>query len=58
MHTVLQRSNGNVTAAAKLAERNRTDFYDLMRRPGYSAVTLTPESAIIASRFVPFDTKS
>jgi len=33
---VLQRSSGNVTAAAKLAGRNRTDFYDLMRRHGRS----------------------
>jgi two-component system response regulator GlrR len=33
---VLQRSNGNVSAAAKLAGRNRTDFYDLMRRHGRS----------------------
>jgi two-component system response regulator GlrR len=33
---ILQRSNGTVTAAAKLAGRNRTDFYDLMRRHGRS----------------------
>lgn len=33
---ILQRSNGNVSAAAKLAGRNRTDFYDLMRRHGRS----------------------
>jgi len=33
---VLARSSGNVTAAAKLAGRNRTDFYDLMRRHGRS----------------------
>ena len=36
LQSVLQRSNGNVSAAAKLAERNRTDFYDLMRRHGLS----------------------
>ncbi|MBX3231293.1 MAG: sigma-54-dependent Fis family transcriptional regulator [Labilithrix sp.] len=34
VHAILKRSGGNVTAAAKLAERNRTDFYDLMRRHG------------------------
>jgi two-component system response regulator GlrR len=33
---VLQRSGGNVAVAAKLAGRNRTDFYDLMRRHGRS----------------------
>src|SRR5690606_13319151 len=32
LDAVLARSNGNVTAAAKVAGRNRTDFYDLMRR--------------------------
>ncbi|MEW5742113.1 MAG: sigma-54 dependent transcriptional regulator [Myxococcota bacterium] len=31
---VLARAQGNVTLAAKLAGRNRTDFYDLMRRHG------------------------
>ena len=36
LQAVLTRSNGNVSAAAKLAERNRTDFYDLMRRHGLS----------------------
>ena len=36
LDAVLARSNGNVTAAAKLAGRNRTDFYDLMRRHGCS----------------------
>jgi two-component system response regulator GlrR len=36
LDAVLSRSNGNVTAAAKLAGRNRTDFYDLMRRHGCS----------------------
>lgn len=29
---VLRRANGNVTAAAQAAGRNRTDFYDLLRR--------------------------
>lgn len=29
---VLRRSGGNVSAAAKLAGRNRTDFHDLLRR--------------------------
>jgi two-component system response regulator GlrR len=37
LDAVLARSNGSVTAAAKLAGRNRTDFYDLMRRHGRSA---------------------
>jgi two-component system response regulator GlrR len=36
LEAVLARSNGNVTTAAKVAERNRTDFYDLMRRHGLS----------------------
>jgi two-component system response regulator GlrR len=29
---VLRRARGNVTAAAKIAGRHRTDFYDLLRR--------------------------
>jgi two-component system, NtrC family, response regulator GlrR len=36
---VLRRSGGNVSAAAKLAGRNRTDFHDLMRKHGVSAAT-------------------
>ncbi len=36
LEAVLSRANGNVTAAAKMAGRNRTDFYDLMRRHGCS----------------------
>jgi two-component system response regulator GlrR len=36
LDAILARSNGNVTAAAKLAGRNRTDFYDLLRRHGRS----------------------
>ncbi|MBX3187479.1 MAG: sigma-54-dependent Fis family transcriptional regulator [Labilithrix sp.] len=36
LDVVLARSGGNVTTAAKLAGRNRTDFYDLMRRHGRS----------------------
>jgi two-component system, NtrC family, response regulator GlrR len=32
----LRRSGGNVTAAARVAGRNRSDFYDLMRRHGLS----------------------
>ncbi|MEZ4394594.1 MAG: sigma-54 dependent transcriptional regulator [Polyangiales bacterium] len=31
---VLRRAGGNVTAAARVAGRNRTDFYDLLRRHG------------------------
>jgi two-component system, NtrC family, response regulator GlrR len=33
----LRRAGGNVSAAAKLAGRNRTDFHDLMRKHGISA---------------------
>ncbi|MBL8716937.1 MAG: sigma-54-dependent Fis family transcriptional regulator [Myxococcales bacterium] len=33
---VLRRSGGNVSAAARLSGRNRTDFYELMRRHGLS----------------------
>lgn len=33
----LRRSAGNVSAAAKLAGRNRTDFHDLLRKHGISA---------------------
>ncbi len=36
LEMVLKRTNGNVAAAAKVAGRNRTDFYDLMRRHGLS----------------------
>ena len=36
LELVLTRSAGNVTAAAKLAGRNRTDFYDLLRRHSLS----------------------
>jgi two-component system response regulator GlrR len=36
LDAVLSRASGNVTAAAKIAGRNRTDFYDLMRRHGRS----------------------
>ncbi|MDI1475158.1 sigma-54 dependent transcriptional regulator [Polyangium sp. y55x31] len=33
---VLRRAGGNVSAAAKLAGRNRTDFHDLLRKHGLS----------------------
>ncbi|HVK64222.1 MAG TPA: helix-turn-helix domain-containing protein, partial [Polyangium sp.] len=32
----LRRAAGNVSAAAKLAGRNRTDFHDLLRKHGLS----------------------
>jgi two-component system response regulator GlrR len=32
LEEALRRTSGNVTAAAKLAGRNRTDFHDLLRR--------------------------
>ena len=32
LRAVLRRTRGNVTAAAKLAGRNRTDFYELLHR--------------------------
>jgi two-component system response regulator GlrR len=34
---VLQRCNGNVSAAARMAGRNRTDFHELLRKHGISA---------------------
>lgn len=37
LEEALRRSGGNVSAAAKLAGRNRTDFHDLMRKHGLSA---------------------
>ena len=37
LEEALRRSRGNVTSAAKLAERNRTDFHDLLRRHGIDA---------------------
>ena len=32
LEEALRRAGGNVTSAAKLAGRNRTDFHDLLRR--------------------------
>ena len=32
LEAVLERAQGNVTQAAKMAGRNRTDFYDLIGR--------------------------
>jgi len=42
---LLQRTAGNVTVAARVAGRNRSDFYDLLRRHGLSPATfkLVPE---------------
>ncbi len=37
LEEALRRSGGNVSAAAKLAGRNRTDFHDLLRRHDISA---------------------
>jgi len=34
---VLQRARGNVTAAAKMAGRHRTDFHELLRRHNLSS---------------------
>ncbi len=36
LDAVLQRTGGSVAQAARLAGRNRTDFYDLLRRHGRS----------------------
>jgi two-component system, NtrC family, response regulator GlrR len=37
LEEVLRRAGGNVSAASRLAGRNRTDFYQLMRRHGIDA---------------------
>ncbi len=37
LEEALRQSEGNVSAAAKLAGRNRTDFHDLLRRHGIDA---------------------
>ena len=39
LELVLTRTGGNVTQAARAAGRNRTDFYDLLRRHGLSPST-------------------
>ena len=40
---VLSRTSGNVSLAAKMAGRNRTDFYDLLRRHGRSPAAFKRE---------------
>jgi len=35
---VLKRASGNITSAARMAARNRTDFYDLLRRYGLNPI--------------------
>ncbi|MCX4240655.1 sigma-54-dependent transcriptional regulator [Paraliomyxa miuraensis] len=42
LQEALRRSGGNVSAAAKLAGRNRTDFHDLLRRHGIDATQFRP----------------
>jgi two-component system response regulator GlrR len=37
LNEALRRNTGNVSAAAKVAGRNRTDFHDLLRRHGIEA---------------------
>ncbi len=39
LEEALRRSGGNVSAAAKMAGRNRTDFHDLLRRHGIDAAS-------------------
>ncbi|MDO9021129.1 MAG: sigma-54 dependent transcriptional regulator [Deltaproteobacteria bacterium] len=40
--TLLQRTGGNITVAAGVAGRNRSDFYDLLRRHGLSPADFKP----------------
>ena len=43
LEAVLARAEGSVTVASRLAGRNRTDFYDLIRRHGLSMERKTPK---------------
>jgi two-component system response regulator GlrR len=43
LEEALRRAGGNVSAAAKLAGRNRTDFHDLLRRHDLSATDFRGE---------------
>lgn len=45
LDTVLARAGGNVAQAARIAGRNRTDFYDLMRRHGRTAASFKKADA-------------
>jgi two-component system response regulator GlrR len=42
LRSILQRAGGNVSAAARMAGRNRTDFHELLRRHGLSRAPSKP----------------
>lgn len=42
---VLKKTNGNITLAAKIAERNRTDFYRMLNRHGIKPGDYKPKPA-------------
>lgn len=44
LRTVMQRCQGNVTAAARLAGRNRSDFHELLRRHDIRGASFRPAS--------------
>ena len=45
LDAVLKRADGSVSQAARLAGRNRTDFYDLLRRHGRSPASAAAAAA-------------